>query len=184
MRSRTLCARSSPRAPLSSSGESYSVLLLPVHTDPPRYSISGSDRIERTRPNEPSWRVEDTAKLSGILADHGVDLIDVSSAGVHREQELPLKDTPAFQSDLSAVVKAEVGHKILVSTVGGISSGKIAQDVLDNNKADVVFVGRWLQKNPGLVWQFAEELGVHITQAHQIEWGFLGRGVGRLRAKN
>ena len=37
-------------------------------------------------------------------------------------------------------------------------------------------VGRAFLKNPGLVWQFAEDLGVEITVAHQFEWGFKGRG--------
>ena len=47
-------------------------------------------------------------------------------------------------------------------------------------QADVVFVGRQFQKNPGTVWAFADELGVTLTVAHQIEWGFMGRGkVGR-----
>lgn len=47
-------------------------------------------------------------------------------------------------------------------------------------QADAVFVGRQFQKNPGSVWAFAEELGVKITVAHQIEWGFIGRGgIGR-----
>lgn len=142
-------------------------------------SVSGSDRVERTLPDVPSWRIEDTIKLAELLADHGVDLFDVSAAGVHSMQELALKGTPAFQSDLSAALKAAVGDKILVGTVGGITSGAIAQGVLDDRKADVCFVGRWLQRNPGLVWQFAEELGVHTVQAHQAEWGFLGRGVGR-----
>jgi hypothetical protein len=28
------------------------------------------------------------------------------------------------------------------------------------------------------VWKFARELGVSIYNAHQIEWGFSGRGHG------
>ena len=35
---------------------------------------------------------------------------------------------------------------------------------------DVIFVGRQFQKNPGQVWAMAEELGVEIYVAHQIEW--------------
>ena len=47
---------------------------------------------------------------------------------------------------------------------------------VDEGKADVIFVGRAFQKNPGMVWQFAEDLGVQIKVANQIEWAFLGRG--------
>ncbi len=55
---------------------------------------------------------------------------------------------------------------------------------LVQGQADVVFVGRQFQKNPATVWAFAEDLGVKITVAHQIEWGFGGRGkVGRRAQK-
>ena len=30
----------------------------------------------------------------------------------------------------------------------------------------------------GAVWSFAEDLGVNIRVARQIEWGFAGRGIG------
>ena len=44
---------------------------------------------------------------------------------------------------------------------------------------DAVFSGRWFQKNPGLVWSMAEELGVEINVASQIRWAFKGRGGGK-----
>lgn len=34
------------------------------------------------------------------------------------------------------------------------------------------------RKNPALVWQFAEDLGVDINIANQIKWAFGGRGSG------
>ena len=37
-------------------------------------------------------------------------------------------------------------------------------------------MGRQFQKDPALVWTMAEELNVSLTVAHQIEWGFRGRG--------
>lgn len=42
-------------------------------------------------------------------------------------------------------------------------------------QADIIFVGRMFQKNPGLVWQFADDLGVELHHASQIGWGFQGR---------
>lgn len=145
--------------------------------------ISGSDLLENTLPDEPSWRVEDSARLASIVAEHGVDLIDVSAGGVHPLQELRLANSenrhPAYQAYLADHIRKAVNGKILVAAVGGIRNGHIAEEVLANGWADVCFVGRHFQKNPGAVWQFAEDLGVVITQAHQIEWGFMGRGVGR-----
>ncbi|KAI0077375.1 FMN-linked oxidoreductase [Panus rudis PR-1116 ss-1] len=142
--------------------------------------VSATDWLQEVFPNQPTWRVEDTVKLAGIIAEHGVDLLDVSSGGVHPAQQI--KGGPAYQAPFAEAVKKVHGDKILVSAVGGITDGKTAQAVLDKGQADVIFVGRHFQKNPGAVWQFAEDLGVNITVAHQIEWGFAGRGnVGRPR---
>ncbi|THH02749.1 hypothetical protein EW026_g143 [Hermanssonia centrifuga] len=142
------------------------------------YRISATDRLEDVFPGEPSWTISDSIELAKILAQHGVDVLDVSSAGNHPKQHLPPRGTEAFHADLSGPIKAAVGDKLIVATVGGINSGKVAQRVLDDEEADVVFVGRHFLKNPGTVWEFAEELGVHIRIAHQIEWAFFGRGVG------
>ncbi|EKM58101.1 uncharacterized protein PHACADRAFT_139745 [Phanerochaete carnosa HHB-10118-sp] len=145
--------------------------------------ISGSDLLENTLPDEPSWRVEDSARLASIVAEHGVDLIDVSSGGIHPLQELRLVHQEdrhaAYQAYLADHIRKAVDGRILVATVGGICDGNVAEEVLANGWADVTFVGRHFQKNPGAVWQFAEDLGVVITQAHQIEWGYVGRGIGR-----
>ncbi|TBU27047.1 FMN-linked oxidoreductase [Dichomitus squalens] len=151
-------------------------------TTPLFLRISATDWLEESLPNEPSWRSEDTVRLAGILAEHGVDLLDVSTGGLHPSQKI--KGGPAYQAPFAEAVKKAHGDKILVSTVGAITDGPTAQACLDKGQADVVFLGRQFQKNPGSVWQFAEELGVTITVAHQIEWGFKGRGkVGRKTAR-
>jgi 2,4-dienoyl-CoA reductase-like NADH-dependent reductase (Old Yellow Enzyme family) len=61
-------------------------------------------------------------------------------------------------------------------------NGRITHEVLDQGQADVVLVGRLFQKNPGTVWSMAEDLGVEIHLPHQISWGFVGRGKGRVKA--
>ncbi|KAH9939934.1 hypothetical protein B0H21DRAFT_697966 [Amylocystis lapponica] len=144
--------------------------------------ISGTDWLENALPNGSSWRSEDTARLAPILAEHGVDLLDVSSGGTHKDASMSLIDTKtAYQVPLAEAAKKAVGDKLLVSAVGSIKTGHLAEEVLQKGQADAIFVGRGFQKNPGLVWAFAEELGVTITVAHQIEWPFAGRGssVGR-----
>lgn len=130
--------------------------------------------MEEVVPNEPSWRSEDTVALAGILAEHGVDVIDVSSGGIDSRQKL--KYGPGFQVPFAEAVKKAHGDKILVTAVGAITDGKTAQSILDKGQADAIFVGRHFQKNPGAVWQFADDLDVTIYNAHQIEWGFGGRG--------
>ncbi|EKM50272.1 uncharacterized protein PHACADRAFT_105797, partial [Phanerochaete carnosa HHB-10118-sp] len=145
--------------------------------------IYGSDILENTLLDEPSWRVEDSARLASIIAKHGVDFIDVSSGGIHPLQELPLVRQEgrhaAYQAYLADHIRKAVNGRILVAAVGGIRDGNVAEEVLANGWADIIFVGRHFQKNPSAVWQFAEDLGVVVTQAPQIKWGFVGRGIGR-----
>ena len=136
--------------------------------------ISATDWLEEVAPNEPSWRTEDTVRIAPILAAHGVDLLDVSTGGVDYRQKVI--SGHQYQVPFAAAVKKEVGSNLLVGAVGGLCSGKSAQDVLETDRADVIFVGRQFQKNPGQVWAMAEELGVEIHVAHQIEWVFKGRG--------
>ncbi|KLO09030.1 FMN-linked oxidoreductase [Schizopora paradoxa] len=150
--------------------------------------ISVTDWLEEVFPDEPSWKIEDTIKLAGILAEHGVDLIDISSAGISQAQKpRPGPLTHAYQSYLSEAVRkvhgVEMGSAtkdgkkgIYVGAVGGIRTGKIANAVLENGEADIAFVGKQFQKDPSSVWTFAEDLGVQIKLANQIEWSFKGRG--------
>lgn len=56
----------------------------------------------------------------------------------------------AYQAPFSHDVKKIVGDKLLVGAVGSITTGKVAQEILDKGQADVVFAGRWFQKNPGM----------------------------------
>ena len=103
-------------------------------------SISATDWLEESMPDEPSWRIEDTIRLTGILAEHGVDVLDVSTGGVHPQQK---KNTfGLYQAHFSAAAKKVHGGKILVSAVGSITNGKIAQECLDKGEADIIFVGR------------------------------------------
>ena len=73
-------------------------------------------------------------------------------------------------------VKEKLGDKMLVGVVGGIKNGKQANDLLEKDGLDLAIVGRMFQKNPGLVFSFADDLGVEVVMPNQIGWGFGGRG--------
>jgi len=136
--------------------------------------ISATEWLEHT--DEPSWRSEDTVRLAPILLEHGVDLLTTSTGGNSPGQKVT-RSGPAYQAGFAEDVKRALpaGNGLLVGAVGSILNGHIAQEVLDNGQADIVLVGRMFQKNPGLVWSFADDLGVQLHQAHQIGWGFAGR---------
>ena len=131
-----------------------------------------------------SWTLSDSLKLAPLLAEKGVDFLDVSSAGNHPLQKIT--PGPGYQVPFAKAIKKEVGSKMLVGTVGTITTGKQAEAILTGKgeqskgeeQLDAVIAGRMFQKNPALVWSWAEELGVEINVANQIRWGFGGRPGG------
>ncbi|KAI0130220.1 hypothetical protein BJ170DRAFT_619224 [Xylariales sp. AK1849] len=122
-----------------------------------------------------SWTVAQSAQLALLLADRGVDLLDISSGGIHPKAASGIKSGPGYQVPFAQEIKKAVGDKMLVSAVGGIKTGTVAEEVVQSG-VDVVMAGRWFQKNPGLVYAYADELGVDVKMANQIGWGFGGRG--------
>lgn len=139
------------------------------------YRLSATDWLENVLPNEPSWRIEDSIRLSELVAAHGVDLIDVSSGGSDSRQKIDFV-APAYQAHFAEAIKKALGDRVLVGAVGGIKTGTLAQEVLDKGQADVVLAGTAFLKNPAAVAAFAEDLGVDIKLPDQLDWVFNGRG--------
>lgn len=57
--------------------------------------ISATDWLEYEEELD-SWKIEDTVRLAEILATKGVDLLDVSSGGIHPKQKV--KSGPGYQA--------------------------------------------------------------------------------------
>lgn len=133
--------------------------------------ISATDWLEDSKDIADSWDLSQSIKLSKMLRDLGVDLLDVSSAGLHPKQQV--RTEIGYQSRFAKQIKDEVGDTMRVTAVGAISTGLLAQQILDSG-VDAVMVGRAFQKNPGLVWTWAEELRVEINVAKQIPWAIPG----------
>jgi 2,4-dienoyl-CoA reductase-like NADH-dependent reductase (Old Yellow Enzyme family) len=137
--------------------------------------ISATDWFDNMTDDFPeSWTVADNVKIAPILASRGVDFLDVSSGGIHPLQGTSIKSGPGYQAPFALEIKKAVGNKMIVSAVGGIRTAELAQKLIDDG-LDVIMCGRWFQKNPGLVYSFADELGVDVKMANQIAWGFKGR---------
>ncbi|KAF2745361.1 FMN-linked oxidoreductase [Sporormia fimetaria CBS 119925] len=140
--------------------------------------ISATDWLEES--GIEGWTVDQTCRLAKMLAEKGVDLIDISSGGLHEKQHIHSK--PGYQVPFANEVKKAVGDKMAVSAVGSITEGKQANGYLEEGGLDMIFVGRMFQKNPGLVWYWADDLGVEGRWANQIRWGFAGRA-GKKKAE-
>ena len=126
-------------------------------------------------PDEPSWGIDDAANLAKSLADHGVDVVDVISGGLHPKQKVGIDfQAPAYQTPLAVAVKKAVGDKVLVGTIGNITTGAVAQQVLEEQGLDMVFLARQFLKDHQTVWTFAEQLGVDVSLPVQFGWVFRG----------
>ncbi|KAL1633381.1 NADH-dependent flavin oxidoreductase [Diplodia intermedia] len=138
--------------------------------------VSSTDWLEQVDEFGPekSWTVDDTARLAEIVADRGVDLLDVSSGGIHPKQKII--GGPAYQSPAAKKIKAKIGDKMLIGTVGAIPDAQTANSLLEEGALDLAIVGRGFLKDPFLVWTWAQDLGVEVNNPNQIRWGFHGRG--------
>jgi 2,4-dienoyl-CoA reductase-like NADH-dependent reductase (Old Yellow Enzyme family) len=133
--------------------------------------VSATDWLEKSLPEEKGWKLEDTVEFAKALAAQGaVDLIDISSGGVHVAQKVI--GGVAFQVPFASAVKKAVGDKMLVAAVGSINNGKIAENILNEEGLDLILVGRAFQRDSGLAWAFAKDLDTEIAMAAQIRWGF------------
>ncbi|KAJ9133695.1 hypothetical protein NKR23_g10634, partial [Pleurostoma richardsiae] len=141
--------------------------------------ISATDWLEEAEGYEgESWTVKDSVELAKLLSERGVDILDVSNGGNHPLQKV--KAGPAYQAPFAKEIKRGVGDKMLVVTVGNIATGKMAEELLTKDTPlDLIAAGRPFQKNPGLVWAWADDLETGIYVASQIGWGFGGRGTKR-----
>ncbi len=97
-------------------------------------------------------------KLKGLE----VDLIDCSSGGI---VPTPVDEYPNYQVQYADAVKNKV--KMLSGSVGQITSGFQAEDILATDQADLIFVGRELLRNPNWVYWASKELGVLLSPPKQ-----------------
>jgi 2,4-dienoyl-CoA reductase-like NADH-dependent reductase (Old Yellow Enzyme family) len=122
-------------------------------------------RISATDWADGGWNSEESLRLSNLLKENGVDLIDVSSGGLVSHQQIPLG--PNYQVPFAEQIKKETG--ILTGAVGLITTSQQAEDVIANGKADLVLFARESLRNPNLGLDFAQELGVDVQWPKQYE---------------
>jgi 2,4-dienoyl-CoA reductase-like NADH-dependent reductase (Old Yellow Enzyme family) len=99
-------------------------------------------------------------RLARLLADHGVDLVDVSSAGITPAQQIPLG--PGYQVPFAQRIRAEA--KVPTGAVGLITEPQQAEQIVATGAADVVFLARALLRDPHWPLNAARVLG------GDIEW--------------
>lgn len=103
-------------------------------------------RISGTEYAANGWNIKDSVALAKILKEKSVDLIDVSSGGNIHGAKITLFD--GYQVPLAAAVKKDA--VIATGAVGLIKTAKQAEEILQNEQADLIFVAREILRNPYL----------------------------------
>lgn len=104
------------------------------------------------------WTPEETAIVAKWCQELGADLFDISSGGLLRS--IFISSTPGYQVPFSETVKNE--GKVLTAAVGKITTAEQAEQILREEKADAIFIGRQLINDPHFPLRAAHELGVEV----------------------
>ena len=124
-------------------------------------------RISATDWTEGGWTGDDSVKLSKVLKDKGVDLVDASTGGNVANAKILVR--PGYQVEFAEQIKRE--SEILTGAVGLITEAKQADEIITKGQADVVFLARELLRDPYFPLRAAHELGVEVKWPVQYERG-------------
>ena len=124
-------------------------------------------RISATDWVEGGWDIYDSVKLSAILKEKGVDLIDASSGGNAAHAKIPL--SPGYQVPFAKQIRQEAG--ILTGAVGLITGADQAENILVKGEADLVIMAREFLRDPYFPLHAADELGSELTWPLQYQRG-------------
>jgi 2,4-dienoyl-CoA reductase-like NADH-dependent reductase (Old Yellow Enzyme family) len=120
-------------------------------------------RLSATDWVDGGWNADETVELCRALKGLGVDLVDVSSAGLVPTAKIPAG--PGFQTEFAARVRREAG--IATAAVGLITSPAQADHIIRSGQADIVLLGREILRNPYWPLAAAQALGQEAAWPHQ-----------------
>ncbi|WP_149402076.1 NADH:flavin oxidoreductase/NADH oxidase [Dictyobacter arantiisoli] len=122
--------------------------------------ISATDWLE-----EGGLTLEESVEVAQALKEHGVDLIDVSTGGNVKQAKIPVG--PGYQVPFSDTIHHEA--QIPTGAVGMITEPTQANNILEQDKADMIFLARELLRDTHWPLRAAHELGSDIAWPKQYE---------------
>lgn len=111
--------------------------------------------------------IDDFINLSSWLKEDGVDLVDVSSGAVVPAE---IRAFPGYQVRYADAIRH--GANIATGAVGMITTGIQAEEILRNERADLIFLARELLRQPYWPLIAAKELKTTIDGPKQYERGW------------
>lgn len=109
------------------------------------------------------WDADETVELCRILKTLGVDMVDVSTAGLVPTAQIPVG--PGFQTEFAARIRHEAG--IATAAVGLITAPVQADHIIRSGQADVVLLGREVLRNPTWPLAAAQALSQPVAWPNQ-----------------
>jgi NADPH2 dehydrogenase len=99
-------------------------------------------RVSASDYKEGGIDINEMIRIVNLVKKH-IDVVHVSSGGL---ETVPIKVYPGYQVSFAEAIKKECS--IPVIAVGLISKPELAEEILNNNRADLVALGRELLRNP------------------------------------
>ncbi|MFM9873182.1 MAG: NADH:flavin oxidoreductase/NADH oxidase [Fimbriimonadaceae bacterium] len=132
-----------------------------LNTDKPlMMRISATDWVEG------GWTIEDSINLCKSLKPLGLDFVDCSSGGTVMNANIPTG--PGYQVHLAEAIK--LGAQIPTGAVGSITSPHQAEAIIAGGRADMVFIGREMLRNPYWANDAALALNEKPSRPPQYAW--------------
>jgi len=125
-------------------------------------------RISATDQAKGGNTIEDSIVYAQWLKELKVDLIDVSNGLLTPEKG---KVFPGYQVSYAESIRKEV--KISTGAVGKIIQPEQAEEIISNERADLVFIGRELLTNPHWAYYAAKRLNHALELPDQYSWSWI-----------
>jgi len=110
------------------------------------------------------WSIEDSVKLSGLLKELDVDIIDCSS-GFNSPEYQRIPFGPAFQVPFAERIRKEAG--VATAAVGMLTKASELEEVIQTGKADLVLAARQFLDDPHFVYHVAKDLKIPSKDIHE-----------------
>lgn len=113
-------------------------------------------------------RPEDLAKMINIVKNKGIDMLDISSGGVSANERRSIY--PGYQLQLAETIKKYSNLPVIAG--GLLTSPHHMEEIISNNRADMVYVGRELLRNPHFAFLAAKELryALDLPSQYALSW--------------
>ncbi|OEH94533.1 NADPH dehydrogenase NamA [Bacillus solimangrovi] len=125
-------------------------------------------RVSATDHHENGLTIEDHVQFAKQMKDLDIDLIDCSSGAL---VPTPIDVYPNYQVPYAEQIRNEAN--IATGAVGMIMTGLQAEEILKNNRADLIFIGRELLRDPYWAYRAAQDLHTTIEAPVQYERGWI-----------